>query len=119
MPHDPPIISYQPQPSKTRPVTALRFWLLVLLSAIAGLTIWCFLDFLYVRFNMKQALTLDLALLAFPLVVFLFGLRHFNTPSPGRPIVLAFLAALLATLLSLVFIALFGIAFHFYIGGKL
>ena len=93
-----------------------RFCLVAFGGAGFGLLVWCVLDFMLVRFDIRG---FDWLMLLFPFAVGAAGAGLLRQSDGSARVGLAVLAAILASIIAVALILFLGIPFHFAIGGAL
>ncbi|HEY8667735.1 MAG TPA: hypothetical protein VIL86_13800 [Tepidisphaeraceae bacterium] len=103
-----------------RPRIALRFWLIGVGGGAAGFLFWCLLHLICVRLRLSHDLDwLILLMLLAPVAVGLIAANTLRRPDSSARVGLTILAVLVASVLSIALIVMFGLSFHFAIGGEL
>jgi len=95
-----------------------RFWGITSCAAVSMFLGWCALDYGLVKFAPERIHDFDWLLRLFPLAVALVAAVHFRSLGSGRSIAIAFVAALIASVAAVALISVFGVWFHFAIGGR-
>lgn len=102
-----------------QPPVAGRFCLVAFGGGALGFLGWCALDFILVRFAPSRIHDFDWLVLLFPGVVGAAGAGLFRQRDPSTRLILAIVAAIVASIIAVALILFLGIPFHFAIGGKL
>ena len=92
-----------------------RPWFAVAVGSALQFASWCIVDVLYVRFEMHHV---EPAILIAPIVALVLQILLPAYPTRRRRIVAGVLLSLTSTAIAVVLVILFGLPFHFAIGGR-
>ncbi|MGN6369403.1 MAG: hypothetical protein ACTHN5_14185 [Phycisphaerae bacterium] len=94
--------------------------MLMMLGSGVGMFVgWCVLDFILVHFAPSRGADFDWVLFLFPVASVVAGILVFRGRDIATRVGLAIAVAVFGSLLAMPLVLVFGVPFHFFIGGTL